>query len=82
MRSVSNGEAVQPLLGPLKEANGLNFSYLNSAGAVTATKENVRSIVLTIRGVTSQQVTVGGSTYNQYVQDSLVSQVSLRNSLR
>jgi prepilin-type N-terminal cleavage/methylation domain-containing protein len=82
MRSVSNNEAVQPLLGPLKDADGLNFSYLNAAGAVTATKENVRSIVLTVRGVTSLQVASGGNSYNTYVQDSLVTQVSLRNALR
>ena len=83
MRSVSGGGAVQPLLGPLKDNDGLGFTYLNSTGGTATTAADVRSIVLTIRGVTSQQVSSsGGNTYNTYVQDSLVSQVSLRNALR
>jgi prepilin-type N-terminal cleavage/methylation domain-containing protein len=83
MRSVSGGGAVQPLLGPLKDNDGLGFTYLNSTGGVATTAANVRSIVLTIRGVTSQQVSSGGgNSYSTYVQDSLVSQVSLRNALR
>ncbi len=83
MKSFSNGEAFQPLLGPLKDVDGLGFAYQNATGATTAVKENVRSIVLTVRGVTSQKVSSGaGNTYTTYVQDSLVSQVSLRNALR
>jgi prepilin-type N-terminal cleavage/methylation domain-containing protein len=83
LRSVSNGEAVQPLLGPLKDNDGVGFTYLNSTGGTATTAANVRSIVLTVRGVTSQQVSASGTnTKNVYVQDSLVSQVSLRNALR
>jgi prepilin-type N-terminal cleavage/methylation domain-containing protein len=84
MRSVSKTtDVVQPVLGPLKDNDGLGFVYLNSTGGTATTAANVRSIVLTIRGVTSQQVSSsGGNTYNTYVQDSLVSQVSLRNALR
>jgi prepilin-type N-terminal cleavage/methylation domain-containing protein len=83
MRSVSGGGVVQPLLGPLKDNDGLGFTYLNSTGGTATAAADVRSIVLTIRGVTSQQVSSsGGNSYNTYVQDSLVSQVSLRNALR
>ena len=39
--------------------------------------------MLTIRGVTSQQVsTSGGNTYNAYVPRRLTTQVALRNALR
>ncbi len=89
MRSVSAGELVlQPLLGPLQDGaaiqdNGLRFQYLDANGAATATNANIKSIVVTIRGETSQKVSSGGgNSYNTYVQDSLVSMVSLRNALR
>jgi prepilin-type N-terminal cleavage/methylation domain-containing protein len=89
MRSVSAGELVlQPLLGPLRDGaliqdNGLRFQYLDANGAATAVNANIKSIVVTIRGETSQKVSSGGgNAYNTYVQDSLVSLVSLRNALR
>ena len=83
MRSVSAGGALQPLLGPLADTDGLGFTYLDSTGAGRRRRQHVKSIVVPIRGVTSQQVsTSGGNTYNAYVQDSLVTQVSLRNALR
>lgn len=82
-RSVSNNENLQPLLGPLKDADGIEFSYLNATGGAAALNSDVKSIILKVRGVTSQQVSSGsGNAYNTYVRDSLVSQVSLRNALR
>jgi prepilin-type N-terminal cleavage/methylation domain-containing protein len=83
-RSVSANElSPRPLLGPLNDGDGLSLSYLNSAGGNAAIASDVKSIVLTVRGVTSQQIsTGGGNAHSGYVRDSLVSQVSLRNAFR
>jgi prepilin-type N-terminal cleavage/methylation domain-containing protein len=83
-RSVSAGEAAfQPLLGPLQDATGFTLKYYDNANAETTVKENVRSIRLTVKGITSDRVsTSGGSSVIGYVQDSVVSQVTLRNALR
>ena len=83
-RSVSANElSPRPLLGPLNDGDGLSLSYLNAAGGNAAIASDVKSIVLTVRGVTSQQIsTGGGNAHSGYVRDSLVSQVSLRNAFR
>jgi prepilin-type N-terminal cleavage/methylation domain-containing protein len=83
-RSWSAGElGYQPLLGPLLAAEGFRLRAYDKDNALTTVKENVRSIKLTVRGVTSDQVsTSGGSSVMGVVQDSVVSQVTLRNALR
>ena len=79
----ANEPSPQPLLGPLKATDGLNLSYLNATGGTAALKSDIKSVVLTVRGVSSGQVSAsGGGTYKTYVQDSLVSQVALRNAFR
>jgi prepilin-type N-terminal cleavage/methylation domain-containing protein len=81
--SVSGLEAVQPLLGPLKDATGFTLKYYDQTGAVTANRKSVRSIQLTIKGITDAPVsTGGGSSAVAVVEDSVVSQVTLRNALR
>lgn len=81
-RSVSAGEAIQPLLGPLTD-DGLELSYLDANGDPAATVKDVKSVVLTVRGVTTQGISGAGVTAKRsYVEDSLVSQVSLRNAFR
>jgi prepilin-type N-terminal cleavage/methylation domain-containing protein len=84
VRSWSAGEAgYQPLLGPLLAAEGFRLRAYDKDNSLTTVKENVRSIKLTVRGVTSDQVsTSGGSSVMGVVQDSVVSQVTLRNALR
>ena len=82
-QSLSANAQMQPLLGPLKAATGLNFQYLNATGGNAAVASDVKSIVVTIRGVTGQQVsTGGGNAHNAVLEDQLVTQVSLRNALR
>jgi prepilin-type N-terminal cleavage/methylation domain-containing protein len=86
-QSVSGGDpSLQPLLGPLKDDNGvtagLNFTYLDAAGAVTAVPANVKSIVLTVRGVSQHNMSRSGGSYAGVGTDSLVTQVSLRNAFR
>ncbi len=80
-RSVSGGEvSLQPVLGPLTP-NGFELDYFNAAGSPTSNPLQVRSIRVTIRGVTDQLIRgPAGTGSTSYVQDSLVTTVSLRNA--
>lgn len=83
-RSVSAGEiSMQPVLGPLT-ANGLAFEYLDAGGAATTDRTAIKSIRVTIRGVTDQNINLGDGSSGTLasVQDSLVTQVVLRNAFR
>jgi prepilin-type N-terminal cleavage/methylation domain-containing protein len=83
-RSVSAGEtSMQPVLGPLT-ANGLAFEYLDAGGAATTDPTAIKSIRVTIRGVTDQNINLGDGSSGALasVQDSLVTQVVLRNAFR
>ena len=76
------GEAVQPIVGPLA-AGGLGFQYLDSLGSSTTTLANIRSIVITLIGMTDQKVNVaGGWGAPAQAVDTLRTTVSLRNTLR
>ncbi len=81
-RSVSAGEAVQPVLGPLVNDSGFVLKYLNAAGAETADRTAIKSILVTLRGISEGAVNVGIGGAPTRVQDSLVSQIMLRNSFR
>jgi prepilin-type N-terminal cleavage/methylation domain-containing protein len=83
-RSVSGLEASpQPVLGPLVDGTGLVFKYLDKTGVQTALMSNVKSIRLTIHGITDHAIVKGGSSGAvQQVDDSLVSEVLLRNAFR
>jgi prepilin-type N-terminal cleavage/methylation domain-containing protein len=83
-KSVNTGEAFQPVLGPLTDADGLAFEYLDAAGAVTADRKSVKSIRVTVRGITDQAINGGSGSSGAMssVQDTLVSQVVLRNAFR
>ncbi|HEX6869783.1 MAG TPA: type II secretion system protein [Micromonosporaceae bacterium] len=81
-RSVSNGEAtMQPIVGPLT-SDGLAFTFLDGAGAQTTNASLVKSIQVTLKGLTDQAIVVGRNTKTAYVRDSLTAQVVLRNALR
>jgi prepilin-type N-terminal cleavage/methylation domain-containing protein len=81
-RSISAGEAIQPVLGPLVDGNGFQLEYLDAAGAITADLTAIKSIRITIRGISDGAVNPGVEGSPTYVQDSLVTQVALRNSFR
>jgi prepilin-type N-terminal cleavage/methylation domain-containing protein len=81
-RSISAGEAIQPVLGPLVDGNGFQLEYLDATGAITADRTAIKSIRVTIRGISDGAVTPGIEGSPTYVQDSLVTQVALRNSFR
>ena len=80
-RSVSGGElSLQPVLGPLT-SNGLELRYFNAAGNPTSNPSLVRSIRVAIRGITDQLIRgAAGTGPTGYVQDSLMTTVSLRNA--
>jgi prepilin-type N-terminal cleavage/methylation domain-containing protein len=81
-RSKSAGELnLQPVLGPLTE-DGFGLEYLDSNGNETAVKEDIKSIRVTVRGLTEDAVRQGGSGVMGHPRDSLVTQVLLRNSIR
>ena len=67
-RSVSAGEVIQPVFGPLADA-GLRLSYFDPAGAITLDPARVRSI-----GITLVAEAAGGG------RDSLSTRVLIRNS--
>ncbi len=68
--------SVRPLVGPLT-ANGLAFSYFDAAGAPPALTTDIASIGLTVRGRSMKQVSGSG-----YLQDSIITRVTLRNNAR
>lgn len=74
------GGSIQPVLGPLARSSG--FAYFDAAGTVTATPSQVRSVQITLVGETDQPVPAGGSGGPQIQSDTLVTLVSLRNTLR
>jgi prepilin-type N-terminal cleavage/methylation domain-containing protein len=79
-RSVSAGQVLQPVVGPLA-ATGLSFAYYDSLGNVTATAANVRQIQVTLRGISEEAVRQAGtSSAVQNLQDSVVFRLSVRNS--
>lgn len=73
--------AVSPVAGPLRPSNGVTFAYYDSTGAVTGTAANVRRILVTIRGRSSQIIqSAGRAARNTYYEDSVSTQVFLRNN--
>jgi hypothetical protein len=83
-QSVNSGEGIQPVLGPLTDGNGLAFEYLNAAGGTATTLDAIKSIRVTVRGITDQSITTGSGSSGALsnVQDALVTQVVLRNAFR
>jgi prepilin-type N-terminal cleavage/methylation domain-containing protein len=71
-RSVSAGEAIQPVVGPLAEEGGFGLQYLNGFGIATTDPTSIRSIRVTLRGI------VEGATGN--LEEQLTTEVSLRNA--
>lgn len=70
---------VQPVLGPLAPG-GFQLAYFDANGNVTADRTRVVRIQVTVVGRTRMPVRRGGAgSTNEYVQDTLVTQVALRN---
>jgi prepilin-type N-terminal cleavage/methylation domain-containing protein len=76
--------AIQPIAGPFQayannSTSGLQFTYYDSTGAVTATKTNVARISVVARGQGTQLVTLSGAGTPATFADSLRVEVGLRN---
>ena len=77
-RSVSSGEAIQPLVGPLTNGTGFRLEYLDATGAPTVDCTSIKSIRVALRGTTES----GGAGNSMPVEEELVTQVALRNAVR
>jgi prepilin-type N-terminal cleavage/methylation domain-containing protein len=77
--SVSGGDAIEPVLGPLRADDGLVFTYLDRLGNVTGTPADVRTLMVTLRGQTDGQIAVGQSQLS-IGEDSLTTRIRLRNA--
>jgi prepilin-type N-terminal cleavage/methylation domain-containing protein len=78
-RSISAGETIQPLTGPMT-ANGLELVYLDSLGSPPTRAEDIRTIAITLRAVSSLPIRPGGGSGSPSLRtDSLRTFVALRN---
>jgi prepilin-type N-terminal cleavage/methylation domain-containing protein len=81
-QSISGGDAgLTPVLGPLT-ANGFALQYFDSTGAVTADRGAIKSIRITVQGLTDGVVRAGGTAAADTSRETLATQVLLRNSIR
>ena len=78
-RSVSSGEAIQPLAGPLAGPEGFRLEYLSRNSSSTADPTAVAGVRITLRG-SSEELRREGSPAP--VEEELTTQVALRNSSR
>jgi prepilin-type N-terminal cleavage/methylation domain-containing protein len=77
-RSVSAGEVIQPVLGPL-DSNGLAITFRDSVGAFATRPCDVRSGEVLIRAQAAQAVHVPGGV-SQLLRDSVRVAIPLRNA--
>ncbi|HEY5939599.1 MAG TPA: prepilin-type N-terminal cleavage/methylation domain-containing protein [Gemmatimonadales bacterium] len=75
-RSVSSGEPIQPLVGPLTTGSGFRLEYLDAAGNPTGDRPSIKSIRVALRGTTQ-----GGTGNGPPVEEELLAQVALRNAI-
>jgi prepilin-type N-terminal cleavage/methylation domain-containing protein len=75
-RSVSGGEVIQPLAGPLSGSDGFHLEYLDATGLATTDPTAVASIVITVRGSNSDLLRAGRL---EGLKEELTTQVALRN---
>ncbi len=84
MRSVSTGEAITPVAGPLADSSasvrGLTLAYRDAADAPTTDPAAVRAIEIALLGVTDQPI--HGRDLSRPVADTfaLTTRVALRNA--
>ena len=75
------GQSMQPLIGPVL-SNGLTFQYFDANGNVTAIRNQVARIDITVRARTTGAVRAGGQAAAATIVDSVVTSVALRNNRR
>ena len=87
MKSLTAGGNTEPVVGPLSDSTtgprGLTFEYLNNAGAdASATPNNVRTVLVTLRGITDERVRGSSAKAGKIDTLSVQTRVALRNALR
>jgi len=79
------GTTIEPVLGPLANgagaSQGLTFAFYDASNAVTAVRNNVRSVQVTLRPISDEMVRTTGR-YANVDSLSLSTRVALRNALR
>ena len=86
-RSVSLGEAgYQAVAGPLRPGTGLQFRFFARDGSAldpaTANPAAVRSVQVTLRGLTQRSINLAGSANRQQAGMTTTTLVALRNTLK
>jgi prepilin-type N-terminal cleavage/methylation domain-containing protein len=86
MRSISANTGIEPVLGPLSGTavadSGLALVYRDVNNNQTAVPNNVRSINVTVKGITDAPVRTKNASYATVDSLSLSTRVALRNTLR
>ena len=72
---------IQPVVGPLTDANGVTFTYYDSVGVVTVDSSKVAQIQIVLRARTASPIR-GADGVQTYKVDSVVTRVALRNNPR
>ena len=68
----------QGMLGPLLTTDGLELTYYDATGAVTAVLANIASVGITLRAESARRAQ-GSTGAIEYLRDSLTTHVALRN---
>ncbi len=76
MRSLSSGEAIQPVFGPLAATEGFRLVYTDAAQVATVIPGLVKSITVTIRG----SGTNDGNSPAGPLTEALTTQITLKNA--
>jgi prepilin-type N-terminal cleavage/methylation domain-containing protein len=79
MRSLGSNESIQPLSGPVRDRDGVQFDFLGPAGLAAAARSEVRGIRFTVRGE-SEATADFGATRGEHVAEELSFVVGLRNA--
>lgn len=87
VRNLNSGTAIQPVLGPISNGvnatQGLALVYRDANGAATAVPANVRSMEITLRGITDNPVHRNVQGYRRSIDTlAMTTHVALRNALR
>jgi prepilin-type N-terminal cleavage/methylation domain-containing protein len=81
IRNYINGvwTGTQPIAGPMRPNDGVKFDYYDSTGTVTATAALVRSVGITVRGISTAPIQTAGRPVGRY-SDSMTVRVAIRNN--
>jgi prepilin-type N-terminal cleavage/methylation domain-containing protein len=75
LRSLTTGEAIQPLFGPLASEDGFQLEFSDASGSATNVPARVKSITVSIHGVARVLPPSGGAP-----DERLTTRIMLRNA--